>query len=90
MKQGVLKVARSRLLLKPGTTGLRFAKRHGSRSRKTVRGCIVSDQTGVLNLIILAKGANELEGLTDQASFKPKRLQPKRAANIRKAWVFCS
>lgn len=88
MKQGVMTVGRTKLLLKKGQSGLRFPNRNGERQRKNVRGCIVSEQTSVLNVVVLKKGENELEGVTDQASFRPKRLQPKRANNIRKAWVF--
>merc|ERR1740133_27171 len=35
-----------------------------------------------MSLVIVKKGANEIEGLTDEQ--KPRRLGPKRASNIRK------
>ena len=36
------------------------------------------------NLVVVKKGDNEVEGLTDDVL--PKRLGPKRASNIRKLW----
>ena len=38
----------------------------------------------VLNLMIVKKGEQEIPGLTDDASAKPRRLGPKRASHIRK------
>ena len=38
----------------------------------------------VLNLMIVKKGEQEIPGLTDEASAKPRRLGPKRASHIRK------
>jgi len=84
MKQGVLRPDRTRLLLgaKTGfTTG-----RPGERKRKSVRGCIVAQDISILNVVIVKKGDAELEGLTDLASYKPSRLGPKRANNIRKVF----
>merc|ERR1712203_1158006 len=57
-------------------------RRAGCRKRKSVRGCIVGPDLATLSLVILKKGAEEIEGLTDDA--KPRRLGPKRASNIRK------
>merc|ERR1740123_1341357 len=57
-------------------------RRKGCRTRKSVRGCIVGPDLATLNLVILKKGAEEIEGLTDD--MKPRRLGPKRASNIRK------
>jgi small subunit ribosomal protein S6e len=81
MKQGVLSSARIRLLLRDGHSCYRIRKR-GERKRKSVRGCIVSSELSVLNLVLVKKGDNEIEGLTDQV--KPRRLGPKRASRIRK------
>jgi len=81
MKQGVLTDTRVRLLLKDGVSCYR-PRRVGERKRKSVRGCIVSSDLSVLNLVIIKKGDNEIEGFTDVAN--PKRLGPKRANKIRK------
>lgn len=80
MKQGVLSNGRVRLLLSDGASCYR-ARRTGERKRKSVRGCIVGSDLSVLNLVVLKKGASEIEGLTD--SPVPKRLGPKRANKIR-------
>lgn len=81
MKQGVLTNTRVRLLLADGLSCYR-ARRAGERKRKSVRGCIVGPDLAVLNLVVLKKGDNEVDGLTD--SSVPKRLGPKRANKIRK------
>jgi len=81
MKQGVLTAQRVRLLLADGHSCYRIRKR-GERKRKSVRGCIVSSELSVLNLVVVKKGDSEIEGLTDQ--IKPRRLGPKRASKIRK------
>ncbi|KAL6499123.1 40S ribosomal protein S6 [Orobanche hederae] len=74
MKQGVLT---------PGTPCFRgFGRRNGERRRKSVRGCIVSQDLSVLNLVIVKKGDNDLPGLTDTE--KPRMRGPKRASKIRK------
>ncbi|RZR84257.1 hypothetical protein BHM03_00011028 [Ensete ventricosum] len=52
------------------------------RRRKSVRGCIVSPDLSVLNLVIVKKGENDLPGLTDIE--KPRMRGPKRASKIRK------
>lgn len=57
MKQGVLVPGRVDLLMKPGDTCFRgFGRRNGERRRKAVRGCIVSQDLSVLNLIIVKRG----------------------------------
>jgi len=81
MKQGVLTSQRVRLLLAEGHSCYRPRKR-GERKRRSVRGCIVSSELSVLNLVVVKKGDAEIEGLTD--SVKPRRLGPKRATRIRK------
>jgi len=81
MTQGVLTQGRVRLLLTKGSCGYRPRKR-GERKRKSVRGCIVSGDLSVLNLVVVKKGGGEIPGLTD--TVKPRRLGPKRATRIRK------
>merc|ERR1711920_815475 len=81
MKQGVLCNNRVRLLFKKGMSCYR-ERRTGCRKRKSVRGCVVGPDLAVLALTIAKKGAEEIPGLTDDN--KPRRLGPKRAANIRK------
>ncbi|PIA52048.1 hypothetical protein AQUCO_01000139v1 [Aquilegia coerulea] len=83
MKQGVLTPGRVRLLLHRGTPCFRgYGRRNGERRRKSVRGCIVSQDLSVLNLVIVKKGENDLPGLTDTE--KPRMRGPKRASKIRK------
>merc|ERR1712045_856391 len=81
MKQGVLLNHRTRLLFRKGMSCFR-ERRKGCRKRKSVRGCIVGPDLATLSLVVLKKGAEEIEGLTDD--MKPRRLGPKRASNIRK------
>jgi len=81
MKQGILSNQRVRLLFKKGMTGYR-ERRGGCRKRKSCRGCIVGPDLAIMNLVITKKGAEDVPGLTDDN--KPRRLGPKRAANIRK------
>jgi len=81
MKQGVLTSLRVRLLVSKGHSCYR-PRRSGERKRKSVRGCIVSSDLSVLNLVVVKKGDNEIEGLTD--TIKPRRLGPKRATRIRR------
>merc|ERR1719386_359906 len=81
MKQGILSNQRVRLLFKKGMSCFR-ERRKGIRKRKSTRGCIVGPDLSVLQLVIVKKGAEEIEGLTDDS--KPRRLGPKRASNIRK------
>ncbi len=81
MKQGVITASRVRLLLSKGQTCYRPRKR-GERKRKSVRGCIVSADISILNLIVVKKGDKDIEGLTDTS--RPRRHVPKRANNIRK------
>ena len=58
MKQGVLVPGRVALLMSPGDSCFRgFGRRKGERRRKSVRGCIVSQDLSVLNLAIVKKGA---------------------------------
>ncbi|KAL5225788.1 hypothetical protein ABZP36_012427 [Zizania latifolia] len=59
-----------------------YGRRDGERSRKSVRGCIVSQDLSVINLVIVKKGDNDLPGLTDTK--KPRMRGPKRASKIRK------
>ncbi|KAL5073654.1 hypothetical protein RYX36_012638, partial [Vicia faba] len=82
MKQGVLTPGRVRLLLhRAGTPCFRgHGRRNRERRRKSVRGCIVSPDLSVLNLVIVKKGENDLPGLTDVE--KPRMRGPKRASKI--------
>merc|ERR1712072_1214617 len=80
MKQGILTNGRVRLLFKKGMSCFR-ERRSGSRKRKSVRGCIVGQDLAMLNLVVTKKGDGDIPGLTDDQ--KPRRLGPKRAANIR-------
>lgn len=83
MKQGVMHPTRVRLLLSAGHSCYR-PRRSGERRRKSVRGCIVGMDLAVLALAIVRQGDQEIPGLTDPESVKPKRLGPKRASRIRK------
>ena len=81
MKQGVATRSKVKLLLKPGTPGYRYG-REGTRVRRTVRGCIIGNDQGAVNVVILKKGDAEIAGVTDVSN--PVRLGPKRANKIRK------
>jgi len=81
MKQGILTHQRVRILFKDGMSCFRIRKR-GERKRKSIRGCIVSADLSVLNLVIVKKGDSEIEGVTNVN--KPRRLGPKRATRIRR------
>ncbi|GBG78096.1 hypothetical protein CBR_g26033 [Chara braunii] len=83
MKQGVLVPGRVRILMHRGTPCFRgHGRRDGERRRKSVRGCIVSPDLAVLNLVIVKQGDKALPGLTDTE--KPRMRGPKRASKIRK------
>jgi len=84
MKQGILTAARVRLLVSVGHKCYR-PRKEGERKRKSVRGCIVSSELSVLNLVVVKKGDAEIAGLTD--TVKPRRHAPKRASNIRKLFA---
>mmetsp|Transcript_1099 Transcript_1099/g.2406 ORF Transcript_1099/g.2406 Transcript_1099/m.2406 type:complete len:212 (+) Transcript_1099:2428-3063(+) len=82
MKQGVLTNGRIKLLLKRGTVGCRgFNMKNGERTRKSVRGCLVSPEISVLNLVITREG-EEIIGLTGQG--EKRTLHLKRSSKIRK------
>merc|ERR1711990_191913 len=81
MLQGILTPERVRLLLRKGSKCYR-QRRTGEMKRKSVRGCIVSQELSVLNFVIVKKGEAELPGITDEE--RPLRLGPKRATKIRK------
>jgi len=84
MKAGVMTDFRVEHLLLDGKSGHLWPWRKGERRRKAVRGCIVSYDIGVINMVIVKKGDRDIEGLTDPKSYKPSRLGPKRANKIRK------
>merc|ERR1712007_171993 len=81
MLQGVLCPDRVRLLLKKGSKCYR-QRRTGEMKRKSVRGCIVSHDLSVLNLVVVKNGDQAIPGLTDEP--RPVRLGPKRVNKIRK------
>jgi small subunit ribosomal protein S6e len=81
MKNGVLRKTRVKLLIPPRTCGLRSG-REGERKRRSVRGCIIDRDIGAVHCAIAAKGAAEIDGLTNHKT--PRRLGPKRANKIRK------
>lgn len=83
MKQGVLTPSRVRLLLDRNVVGCRgYGMRKGERKRKSVRGCIISHEISVLNLLIVKNGDAPIPGVSDRNI--PRRLGPKRASKIRK------
>ncbi|XP_077223877.1 small ribosomal subunit protein eS6-like [Tasmannia lanceolata] len=83
MKKGVPTPGRVHLLLRRGQPCFRgHGRRNGKRRRKSVRGCIVSPDLSLLNLVIVKKGDNDLPGLSDIE--KPRMRGPKRASKIRK------
>jgi len=84
MKQGVLVNGRVRILLR-GRVSLYRPRRSGERKRKSVRGCICGPDLSVIALRVLIKGDGEVAGLTDAE--RPRRLGPKRVANIRHAFM---
>jgi small subunit ribosomal protein S6e len=57
MRQGVMTNLRVKLLMSPGDPCMRgYGRRKGERRRKAVRGCIVSPDLSVLNLVIVKQG----------------------------------
>lgn len=86
MKQGVLTASRVFLLMTQKTSGFQgHGRRKGERRRKACRGCIVSQDIAVLNLMIVKQGDAPLPGLTDTE--KPRLRGPKRANKIRKLFA---
>jgi small subunit ribosomal protein S6e len=81
MKQGILTNNRIRLLMAKGTSCYR-ERRSGERRRKSVKGCIVDSNLSVLSLVIVKKGEQEIDGLTNR--IVPRVRGPKRANKIRK------
>merc|ERR1712230_336584 len=82
MMQGVLAAERVRLLLKKGSKCYR-QRRTGEMKRKSVRGCIVSHDLSVLNLVVVKNGDAPIPGLTDEP--RPMRLGPKPGKEYQKA-----
>merc|ERR1712000_622222 len=62
-KQGILVPDRVRLLLNENSGGYRMA-RTGERKRRSVRGCIVSRDISVCNMIIAKRGKEPIPDLT--------------------------
>ena len=81
MKQGILTNNRIRLLMAKNMSCYR-ERRSGERRRKSVKGCIVDGNLSVLSLVIVKKGEQEIEGLTNR--LVPRVRGPKRANKIRK------
>ncbi len=81
MKQGILTNNRVRLLFSKGHSCYR-ERRSGERRRKSVKGCIVDSNLSVLSLMIMKKGEQEIDGLTNR--IVPRVRGPKRANKIRK------
>jgi len=81
MKQGILTNNRVRLLMAKGMTCYR-ERRSGERRRKSVKGCIVDNSLSVLSLVIIKKGEQDIDGLTNRVV--PRVRGPKRANHIRK------
>lgn len=83
MKQGVLTNGRVRVLMSRGVTCFKgHGRRNGEKRRKSVRGCIMSPDLSMINMIVIKKGENELPGITDTE--QPRLRGPKRASKIRK------
>ncbi|WUR03510.1 ribosomal protein eS6 [Vairimorpha necatrix] len=80
MSKKYLTPNRIRPLLSKGDVGYR-CRRKGVRMRKSVRGAIVSEETNVLAIIVIKKGDNELEGLTDRSN--PRTHLPKKDKKLR-------
>ncbi|KAI5165104.1 small subunit ribosomal protein S6e [Nematocida sp. ERTm5] len=87
MKPGVMTPDRVRLLLKKGDTGFRCTD-NGLRRRKSVRGDVVSEHIGVLNLKVVKEGSHVFEGFNDIVN--PLARGPKRASKIRKLFGLSS
>merc|ERR1712045_885885 len=79
MKQGIMKMGRSRILFKKKGS-LFNPKRTGYRRRRSVRGCITGADLAVISLKIVKKGEQEIAGCTDKDI--GSRLFKKRRANI--------
>lgn len=72
---------RIRLFLSRGDIGYR-CRRHGVRRRKTVRGSVVSNETQVVNVILVKPAEGKvIEGLTDV--IKEKTHLPKKDKKLR-------
>merc|ERR1712199_130711 len=89
MKQGCLIPGRCKILMAPGDQCFRgYGRRKGERRRKGVRGCIVSPDLSVLNLVITKIGESPIPGLTDKEIprlITPTKLQRKRRVKNLKA-----
>ena len=89
MKNGILAQGKKKVLLTKGCSLFRYRKgyhRSGIRVRRLVRGCIISNDIKNVHLKIIKKGAKPIAGLTEEKDAQPKRLGPKRATRILKAF----
>merc|ERR1712137_1538059 len=80
MRQGILDPDRVRLLLRESKGYI--LQKDGDRKRRSVRGCIVSREIAVVNMVVFRRGKEPIPDVTDKVL--PRRLGPKRANNIRK------
>merc|ERR1712137_960817 len=80
MCQGILVPDRVRLLLRESKGYI--LQKDGDRKRRSVRGCIVSREIAVVNMVVFRRGKEPIPDVTDKVL--PRRLGPKRANNIRK------
>merc|ERR1711975_151631 len=71
MLQGVLTPDRVRLLMRKGSKCYR-QRRTGEMKRKSVRGCIVSQDLSVLNLVLVKKGEDDVRKFVVRRSITTK------------------
>ncbi|GFQ07962.1 40S ribosomal protein s6 [Phtheirospermum japonicum] len=80
MKQSVLTPGRVSLLMYRGTPYLcGYGRINGERRRKSIHGCILSQDLSVLNLVIMKKGKKVSKAPKIQRLVTPLTLQRKRA-----------
>ncbi|XVE91866.1 hypothetical protein REPUB_Repub01dG0048200 [Reevesia pubescens] len=91
MKQGVITPGRVCLLLHRGTSCFcGYGKRKGERRRKSVCGCIVSQDLSVQNLVIVKEGENDLSGhiiKVETRCAKQSTLEWSKIFQIREIWI---
>ena len=62
-------------------------RRKGFKKKKSVRGSYVGPDIGMLQLVIVKKGAADIPGITGPEDEILRRLGPKRANKIRKLYA---
>lgn len=85
MRQGILVKGRTRILMREGQKCY-WPGRTGEKKRKSVRGCIVGPDIGVLAVAITKKGVTDIVGLTTKTN--PCRLGPKRLSKLRRLYGY--